>query len=276
MSTTGTNLSGIVKQWLLNLFGNALALASWYFWLLIPDAHGWQIALTAVQALLTVIFVLWLRAGTLAWFRAAEYRTQPAIGPAYRRGFRHIVPLAIWAAVFAVIAWIIISAGNVTPQFAVWIRQKVNAGPSPRNLLHGSDWLLFALLWIIVPAIWAPIATTIAAIGFSGSHIARSWRVLRRPLYWLLFCVLIALGAGAPYKLVTWVPDFSSLRAQAWSAGLRCAAAYLILITAFVLLVWMTGERTDREDPIAPVSDDATGKGRPSGHPPNATVSGRL
>lgn len=250
MSATGTSTSGVFKQWLLNLFGNAAVLVSWYFWLLIPDAHGWQIALTVVQALLTVIFVLWLRAGTLAWFRVAEYRTQPAIGAAYRRGFRHIVPLAIWAGVFAVTAWIIISAGNYTPQFAVWIRQKATAGPSPRNVLHGSDWLLFVLLWIILPAIWAPVATTIAAAGFSGSHIGRSWRVLRQPLYWVLFCVAMGLGAWVPYKLVTWVPELTSVRAQAWSAGLRFAAAYLILITAFILLVWMVGERTEREDPV--------------------------
>ena len=112
MSAAKTNRSGVLKLWLLNLFGNAAILASWYRWLLIPDAHGWQVAWTAVQALLTIAFILWLRAGTVAWFRVSELRTQSAIGPAFRRGWRHAIPLAVWFAVFVVVAWIIISAGK--------------------------------------------------------------------------------------------------------------------------------------------------------------------
>lgn len=250
MSAGATNRSGVLKLWLLNLLGNAAVVAVWYYWLLIPDAHGWQVAWSAVLALITVLFVLWLRAGTLAWFRVAEFRAQSTIGGAFRRGLRHLIPLAIWAALGACIAWIILRAGSYTPQFSVWIRQKANAGPSPRNVMHGSDWLLFVLLWIVFPALWAPVATTIAATGFSGGHIGRSFRVLRQPMYWISLCILIGIGVWVPYKLVTWTPELTTLRGQAWSAGLRFTAAYLVLITAFILLVWMVGERTDREDPI--------------------------
>jgi len=250
MSATTTNRSGVLKLWLLNLFGNAAILASWYCWLQIPDAHGWQVVWTAAQALLTIAFVLWLRAGTVAWFRVSESRNQEKISPAFRRGWRHAIPLGIWFAVLVVVGWIIISVGNYTPQFSVWIRQKVNAGPAPRNVMHGTDWLLFVVLWVVLPAIWIPLATTIAAVGFSGAHVRRSLRVLRRPLYWLLYCLLMALAAWVPYRLVTWVPELSTLRQQAWSAGLRFAAAYIIVITAGLGLMWMAAERTDREDPI--------------------------
>ena len=94
----------------------------------------------------------------------------------------------------------------------------------------GSDhdlggWIFLAALWAFVPRVASP-------------------------LYWILLCLLIALGVWVPYKLVTWVPEVMTLRQQAWSAGLRFAAAYFILISAFILLVWMVGERTDREDPI--------------------------
>ena len=250
MSAAATNRNGVLKLWLLNLVANASVVGVWYYWLLIPDAHGWQIAWSAVLAIITVVFVVWLRAGTLAWFRVAEHRTQSAIGSAFRRGARHIIPLGIWAGIGAFIAWIIFSAGNYTPQFSVWIRQKVNAGPSPRNVMHASDWVLFVVVWIVFPAIWAPVATTIAATGFSGGHAMRSLRVLRQPMYWILLCILIALGVWVPYKLVTWIPELTTLRQQAWSAGLRFAGAYLIVITAFLLLVWTVGERTDREASI--------------------------
>ncbi len=250
MSAGVTSRSGVLKLWLLNLFVNAAALGAWYYWLRIPDAHVWQVALSAVLALLIVVGIVWLRAGTLAWFRVDEFRRRPGIGAAYWRGLRHVIPLAIWAALGACVMWIIVSAGNYVPQFSVWIRQKANAGPSPRNVMHGSDWVLFVVLWVVLPAVWLPVATTIAATGFSGRHIARSFRVLRQPLYWVSLCVLMGLGVWVPYKLVTWVPALSSLRAEAWSAGLRFAGAYLILITAFILLIWMVGERTDGEDRI--------------------------
>jgi hypothetical protein len=251
MSAGATSRSGVLKLWLLNLVANAAALGSWYYWLLIPDAHGWQVAWSAVLALLIVFGIVWLRAGTLAWFRVAEHRTQPAIGGAFGRGLRHVVPLAIWAAIGAGIWWIVLSAGNYVPQFSVWIRQKVNAGPSPRNVMHGSDWVVFVVLWIVLPALWLPMATTVAAAGLSGGHVVRSFRVLRQPLYWILLCVLMALGVWVPYRLVTWVPELKTLHQQAWSAGLRFVAAYIILVTAFICLIWMVGERTDREDPIA-------------------------
>lgn len=251
MSAGATNRSGVLKLWLLNLLGNAAVLGVWYYWLLIPDAHGWQVAWSAVLALVTILFVLWLRAGTLTWFRVSELRNQSAIGPAFRRGWRHAFALAIWFASFVVIAWIIVSAGNYTPQFSVWIRQKVNAGPPPRSVMHGSDWLLFILLWVVLPAIWVPIASTVAAVGLTGARMLRSLRVLRHPLYWLLFCLLMAMAAWVPYKLVTWVPELTTLHGQAWSAGLRFAAAYIILITSGLGIMWMVGERTDRETPIA-------------------------
>jgi hypothetical protein len=250
MNATATNRQGILKLWLLNFFGNAAALAGWYCWLLIPDAHRWQVACSAVLALLIIFFVVWLRAGTLAWFRVAEFRNHAGIGAAFRRGLRHMIALAIWFALEVFVGWLIIRLGHYTPQFSVWIRQKVNAGPAPRNVMHGSDWLLFLLFWVVVPAVWLPVATTVSAVGFTRAHMLRSLRVLRQPLYWIVFCLLMALGAWVPYKLVTWVPELSTIRQQAWSAGLRFFAAYLILITAFLGLVWMVGERTDRGDPL--------------------------
>src|SRR5271157_6470203 len=41
--TTQANRAGVARLWLLNLVANAAALTAWYFWLLIPDAHGWQV-----------------------------------------------------------------------------------------------------------------------------------------------------------------------------------------------------------------------------------------
>jgi hypothetical protein len=152
----------------------------------------------------------------------------------------------------AAIVWLLISLRRYGPQFGVWFRQKAPAlrFGTPRTVSHAADWVLWFLLWVLLPAIWLPIATTVAAAGFRLNRMARSLRVLRRPVYWLWFCVLMLLGVYVPYKLVWWIPDLSDLRRQAWSMGLRFFVAYVILITAFVALVLVVGTRTEREDEV--------------------------
>ena len=79
--------------------------------------------------------------------------------------------------------------------------------------------------------------------------MSHSLRLLRRPAYWLWYVVLLVIGAYIPYKVVWWVPDLSTLTKQAWSAGVRFALAYLILISAWVALLLVIGWRVEKEDP---------------------------
>jgi hypothetical protein len=244
--------SGVAKLWLLNLVGNAALLAAVYFWLQLPDAHGWQVAGTALVAVIVIFFGLWLRTGTFAYFRVAEFRDRAAVWRAFRHALRHMLGLLVWALLFAVLAWLLWRLRTYTPQAGVWLRQKLNAGPAPRNVTRDLNWLL-VLLWLVLLAIWLPIGTTIAAAGFRLKRMARSLRVLRRPAYWLWFFALVFVGAYVPYRLVWWIPELDDLRKQAWSMGLRFLAAYVILISAFVALVLVVGTRTEKEDsdPIA-------------------------
>jgi hypothetical protein len=239
------NSTGIGKLWLLNFFGNAAALAAWYFWLLVPDAHGWQVAGSLVAAVCVIVLVVWLRAGTFAYFRLAEFRESGEVWRAFRHSLRHIVPLAIWAALLAALLWFFWDLRTYTPQAGVWIRQKLNAGPPPRNVTRDLNWLIVLIVFVLIPAIWLPAGTTIAVSGFAKG-VARSWRVLKRPMYWVWFCVLVFVGVYIPYKLVWWIPNLDTLRKQAWTMGLRFFAAYVILITAWIALVWMVGMRVER------------------------------
>ena len=250
MTESTTNRAGIVKLWLLNLVANAALMAAAYFWLLIPDARGWQVAGSALLAVLVVFLVIWLRAGTLAYFRGAEYRSKGTIWRAYRRAVRNVPALAVWGVVFAAITWLLWSLHGYVPQFAVWFRQKLNGGPPPRNIMADVNWLLFLLNCVVLPALWVPIATTISAVGFQPEHIVRTRRVWKQPVYWLWFCLLLGVGVYIPYKLVWWIRDLQTIRQQAWNMGWRFLLAYVIGVTAFIVVVWMTGVRTDREDPL--------------------------
>jgi hypothetical protein len=252
MTTTEskTNRTGIFKLWLLNFVANAVVLAAGYFWLLIPDARVWQVAGSAMLAVIVVALVLWLRAGTFACLRIAEFRKAGTVWRAYRRAMRHVPALALWVLVFIVFAWLLLSLRPYVPQFAVWLRQKLNAGPSPRNIMNDVNWLLLLLVGFVMPALWLPIATTVSAVGFKPEHIVRSRRVWKQPMYWLCFCLLLGTGVYIPYKLVWWIPDLQTIRQQAWSMGLRFLVAYTIGVTAFLVVVWITATHTNHEDPL--------------------------
>jgi len=247
-----TNRAGIIKLWLLNLVANAAALAAWYFWLLIPDAHAWQLAGSALLAACIIFLVVWLRAGTLAYFRSSAFRTE-GVWAAFRPGLRHVVALALWFALLVLVEWCLFRLRVYVPQFGVWFRQKMpgllRGAMSPRTVMHAADWLQWFLFWVLVPAMWLPMAMTVAAFGIERRRMARSLRVLKRPIYRLWFCALMFVGAYVPYKLVWWIPEFGDLRKQAWSVGLRFLLAYVMVVTAGIALVWMTGARTETEDP---------------------------
>ena len=101
---------------------------------------------------------------------------------------------------------------------------------------------------MLLPAVWLPIATTVAAAGLGLKRMMRSLRVLRRPAYWLWFCALMLIGAYVPYRLIWWIPDLSDLSKQAWSMGFRFLLAYVILISAWVALLLVIGTRVEKED----------------------------
>jgi hypothetical protein len=250
--TTTTNRTGVVKLWLLNIVANAAMLVAWYYWLLIPDARGWQVGTSALLAVVVVFSVLWLRAGTLAWFRVLEFRKEAGIWRAYRHSVRYVPALAFWVLAFVLVALASRELQAYVPQFAVWLHQKLDAGPTPRNLMKDLNWLLLLFVFFVMPAIWLPIGATVSSVGVLPEHLMRSRRVWKRPLYWLGFALFIVVGVYVPYRIVLWIPDLRTLRQQAWSMGARFLVAYLIGVSAFIAVVWITGVFTDFEDPIAP------------------------
>lgn len=255
---------GVAKLWLLNLFGNAALLASVYVWLRMPDAHGGQVAASALLAVAVICCGVWLRAGTFAYFRVAEFRDYATVWRAFRCAMRHIVALAIWAILLAILEWGLFSRLRYTPQFGVWFWQKVTAlrFGTPRLVFQVAQWVIWIVMALLL-AIWLPVASTVAAAGFKSTAMVRSWRLLKRLSYWLWFCGLAFAGAYLPYKLVWWIPDLDTLRQQAWSAGLRFALAYVLLVSAWVALLLVIGDRLAILDPL-PISIPQAPEFRPN------------
>src|ERR1039457_4745404 len=99
-------------------------------------------------------------------FRVAEFRDSATVWRAFRHALRHMVALAVWAIFLVAIVLVLIFIRRYAPQFGVWFWQKspsfLRFG-SPRQVFHAADWLLWFLLWVLAPAVWLPIATTVAA-----------------------------------------------------------------------------------------------------------------
>ena len=241
---------GAAKLWLLNIVGNASLIAALYFWLLLPDAHGWQVAASGLLGLLVIFCGVWLRAGSFAYFRVGEFRENAAVWRAFRHAQRHMIALVLWLIPLAAVEWWLLVLRIFVPQFGVWAWQKGLRLGSPRQVYHVAEWLLWVVIWLL-PFIWLPVASTVAAAGLKLQLMSRSLRVLRRPAYWLWVLVLLFIGAYLPYKLVWWIPDLSTLSKQAWSAGARFVVAYFLLISAWVALLLVVGERVEKEDPEA-------------------------
>lgn len=250
---------GVMKLWLLNLFGAAALIAGVYFWLVLPDAHGWQVAGSTLLAMAVILCGLWLRAGSFAYFRVAEFSNHATVWLAFRHALRHIVALAIWVLPFAALEWLLYWCLRFAPQFGVWYWQKVPAlrFGSPREVFHVAQWVIWIAIALLA-AMWLPVASTVSAAGLKPKPMARSWRLLGRVQYWLWFCVLALVAVYLPYKLIWWIPEVNSLSAQAWSAGLRFALAYALLISAWVALLLVIGDALDKLDPVPVAAPKST------------------
>lgn len=244
--------AGMVKLWLLNAIGNAALVGAAFSWLLLPDARGWQVGASALAALLIIFCGLWLRAGSFAYFRVAEFRDTASVWPAFRLGLSHIVALLLWVIPLAAAEWGLFRLRQYAPQFGVWFWQKFSAlrFGSPRAIYHTADWILLIVMALLV-AMWLPVATTVSAAGFKIGRMARSFRVLKMIGYWAWLIVLVVVGVYLPYKIVWWIPNVSTMNRQAWSAGLRFFLAYLVMISAWVALLLVVGTRAEQEDPTS-------------------------
>ena len=100
-----------------------------------------------------------------------------------------------------------------------------------------------AILWVLA-WVWAPLRLLLLAMevsvngfgGFGSASRATAQRTFRRARYWIGYVALLVLGAWLPSVLIDWIPQVESLFAQAASLLVRFLAAYLLLVTAWLLL----------------------------------------
>ncbi len=217
--------------WGLQLVGSLILLGVSYWWLTWPDEETWQVVASLCVALVVVAAALWLERTVFAAFHhdaRAGY-----ISPA------SLLAFTVWVAIIAVVEFMVAIFNSEVERIAVRLAQIAHL--PPRATVAGLDWAGWGAFWVIVPALFLPFASLAAREGFAAFRRSRAsiaLATLRNPRYWGGLLIALGIGAYIPYRLINWIPEQRSLRAELWSAGLRLSAAYILAVTAVVFLSW--------------------------------------
>ncbi|MBZ5705890.1 MAG: hypothetical protein LAN63_11085 [Acidobacteriia bacterium] len=231
------------RLWLLQFLLNPVLLALGVWWLTIPEAHIWQLGLSVVLAFVVVVGMLWLQAGTLVYF-AGEQTPGAAFGSVRRK----LVAFATWVLAMAVCLCLVESWSAKAYQYASYLRSvlplALRRHVSESQMDSSVNLLFWALFWIIVPGLLLPLGLQMAKRGFRGLGNG-GWRAWARTVasreYWPAVIVLALVGVSLPQEFIGWVPKMSSVSGQAASMVLRFLAAWLLAVTAWVVLTSVVG-----------------------------------
>jgi len=148
------------RVWLTHVLLNLGLIAAFYFWLLIPDRRSWQIAATAVLALIWTTIALWLQAATFQYFVAAHSAPE-AWTLSWRRSARNIPAFAIFAALLMVLIFVWGTAMDYLPQIGGWLRHLlpgfIRTHVSVLSVTRAAHGLIIVVFPLLVPLYLWPL-----------------------------------------------------------------------------------------------------------------------
>jgi len=238
--------------WLAHVVVNAALMLAFFYWLKIHDSNGGMFALTVIWGLVIAFVTLSLHAATFDFFR----HSPRVFTSSLRRAASHIVALLIWAVMFGYVLWLIAHLWNYDEQIGGWARHALpgflRGHVSPRSVISAATAFIGFLFFFLWPIIFLPIGSLVASKGFRGFFTAVAFRPLREVRFWALYIVCFVVGGYLPHKLAWMTPTkSSSLSAQTWSMLIRLGLAYLLLVTAWMVVCSAIGRATDGEVEIA-------------------------
>jgi hypothetical protein len=225
----------------LHLGGNALLLFAAALWLLIPEAHGWQLLLTLVGGIAILLGFAELHCATLAHgFTPAK----DGLGNDFRASVRHIPA-------FAVLAGLLIALMNGVSHFSdqSWQISGYFFTRLPHSLQSSigeyrfHEWveIKFAvLIWFLLPALFLPFLSAASSCGLGRRGFGAALRTYARWRYWLAMAMAALIGVWLPYLLANWTPS-QGLRKEMISTVLRLLAAYVLAVLAWLMTSAIVG-----------------------------------
>ncbi|MDR3764006.1 MAG: hypothetical protein P4M01_07920 [Acidobacteriota bacterium] len=228
MSATKPFYLRFALSWLLLCLAALALCAGFYWWLNWPDEHFWQVCASALWALL-----LLAAASLLARTTLAASGEQTRLLPCPR-----LVPTtatALWLLVFAAVEFALSALYEGSESVSVRLAQLAHLPPRFMIVtLHG---ILCAAAWFVVPLVLFPMGAALARGGFRGLRTPWLHAALRSIRYWSSFVAALVLFYGA-HCLIEWIPARATLHGEIVSAAWRLSAAYLLAVTAVVIVSW--------------------------------------
>lgn len=236
------------RVWVALQFGLTLVLiAAGLVWTRLGDKHLWQVALTLLIPVLLAISALELQAGTVRAFAEDDGQRVKLVWGA--------VALLVWVAVgaawWAVLDWcddqIPLWAGYLNSQGSAHARATVLTYEHIQRGLTILEWLL---RWIVAPAKLILYAAASAQWGWR-LPVRRILRLLWNWRWWAGVVLASLLGVWLPGQFFTGTPK-GSVAAQEWTVVGKLAAAYVLAVGSWVLLLgWWAVLFVNREKPPA-------------------------
>ena len=229
-----------VFLWLLHLVGNALLLWLGYYWLGVGESDAAHLLGSALIVLGGVCAALWIHGTALVYFdRDTGYSLSRAMG----RAGRSLVPLLFVvvcaAVIYGLLAYVYDKFEHNAFLIGSYATMRTRKPVQPEKVLCWYHILIWVLRWLVVPAFLFPLTAAVARSGWAGFRF-RSLRRSRSPLYWIEVCVLLLLAITVPLHLINWIPEFSKFTMQMVSFTGRIGLSYLLLVTALLLLEFLT------------------------------------
>jgi hypothetical protein len=226
----------------LHLAGNALLFAAATGWLLIPEAHAWQLLVTALGGLAILLAFAWLHCGTLAH---GVNPTRETLHQDFCRSARHLPAFVLFAAVLgALMIWTSNyadeSSWKISGYFFTRLPQFLQRSLGEMRFHRWIELKFIALTWFFLPALFLPFLAVAAHSGFRWRGLRCALRAYARWKYWLAMAVASLVGILLPCLLANWTPAHG-LRKEMVSLALRLPAAYVLAILVWVMTSAVVG-----------------------------------
>jgi hypothetical protein len=239
---------------LLQLIGNAVLLGLAYYWLGVGEADAASLAGSAALIVIVVCGAIWLHGTSLAYFRDPQTGLMDSV---LKRPVGRVLPLLLLSlaagALYIAITYWNSEAANAVNRTSSYLSMTLQTPVRPARVKATFDVLVWIVRWVLIPVLFLPVASGIAArgwrgVGELGSNL-KNWRM------WALVPLSLLAAIWAPLKLISWIPPLSSFGMELISVVARISCAYLLFVGACLFAAFVTS------------------RGKPSASQPSTTVS---
>jgi hypothetical protein len=230
---------------ILHALMSAVVLWLGYYWLGIGETRAATLLWSGLIAVLFAVLACWTYGASFAFFDGEQNRR---VSAAWKSALRNLLPLAVAAAVIAVIYYLLSIwddySSHPASQVASYLTLKLRKPVRPASVLRLFRFVLGLVRWVALPVFLLPM---IAAISSQGWHGFRSLGTLARKwLYWIQAPVLLLCSLWMPLAILGWVPRVHSFGLEAASFTVRALLAYLLFVAAWLVLAFVTSSGTPR------------------------------